>query len=347
LIKEHEQVANVKGRTLAALITKDITLEALDGGNGYTSNTSGPAPWLEMWLRAQVTEAINIPVTATLFPTARADLWPCTLKNTRLLIAVLFLSRYLLILRPLLVVSHSRRILESFNEDLLSLCWKSTTAANNFVDLQDFSKLNANTIKDRFAGSTDFSRFETFTKDTIVDHLGRISVVKFGPSTTDYCLLLPERDPGNPAYEPMKADVYCQLSFLTKFVYFVAVPHLVDFAKSSKATTKKNVLVLRDAIIKSVKTCGLEDLIEAAKQAVKAMDSALTPTRMVARNKRHADSLGLEGARKANVDRMKKARDAGNEVRLTSVCGIKERVKKSEKALTFIYPLRQTRELYE
>ncbi|KAG0248048.1 hypothetical protein BGZ95_008246, partial [Linnemannia exigua] len=182
----------VLGRTLAVLVTKDITLEALDGGKGYTSNTSGPAPWLEMWLRAQATEAIKIPVSATLFPTARTDMWPCTVKHKRLLIAILYLSRYLLILRPLLVVSHSRRILESFNEDLLSLCWKSTKAAENFVDLQNFAKLNANTIVSRFAGSKDFSRFETFTKDTIVDHLGKISVVKFGPSAKDYCLLLPE-----------------------------------------------------------------------------------------------------------------------------------------------------------
>src|SRR5690348_4702898 len=81
----------------------------------------------------------------------------------------------------------------------------------------------------------------------------------------------------------MKAGVYHQLSFLTKIMYFVAVPHLVDFAKSSKATTKKNLLVLRDAIAKSVKTCGLEDLVEAARQAVRAMDSALTTAGMVAR----------------------------------------------------------------
>ncbi|KAF9272603.1 hypothetical protein BGZ88_004591 [Linnemannia elongata] len=310
LIKEHKQVVKVKGQTLAVLITKDITLEALDGGRGYTSNTSGPAPWLERWLRAQATDAINISVTAALFPTARTDLWPCTVEKTSLLVAVLFLSRYLLILRPLLVVSHSRRVLESFNEDLLSLCWKSTKAANDFVDLRDVSELNTNTIKDRFAGSTDFSRFETFTKDTIVDHLGRISIVKFGPSTNDYCLLLPERDPGNPAYEPMKADVYCQLSFLTKLVYLAAVPHLVDFAK---ATIKTNMLVLRDAIVKSVKACGLEDMIEAARQAVRAMDSGLTTTRMVARNKRQVDSLHPEVAQKAHVDRMKKARDAGNE----------------------------------
>ncbi|KAK3819485.1 MAG: hypothetical protein J3R72DRAFT_423753 [Linnemannia gamsii] len=313
LIEEHEQVVKVRGRTMAALITKDITLEALDGGYGYTSNTSGPGPWLEMWLRAQATEAINIPATATLFPTARTDLWPCTVEKTHLLVAVLFLSRYLLILRPLLVVSHSRRILETFNEDLLSLCWKSTKTANNFVGLEDFSKLDANTIQDRFAGTTDFTRFETFTKDTIVDHLGKISVVKFGPSTKDYCLLLPERDSGNPAYEPMKADVYCQLSFLTKLVYFVAVPHLVDFVQSSKATTRKNLLALRDTITKSVKRYGLEDLIEAAKQAVRAVDGELTTTRMVARNKRQADALGPEGSKKAHVSRMKNVRDAGDE----------------------------------
>lgn len=92
LVEEHRQVVKVKGRTLAALITKDVTLEALDGGKGYASNTSGPAPWLEMWLRAQATEAINIPAIATLFPTARTNLWPYTVKKTHLLIAVLFLS---------------------------------------------------------------------------------------------------------------------------------------------------------------------------------------------------------------------------------------------------------------
>ncbi|KAF9272682.1 hypothetical protein BGZ88_004519, partial [Linnemannia elongata] len=187
LIKEHEQVVKVKGWTLAALITKDVT-----GG------------------------------------------------------------------------IERRRILEPFNEDLLSLCWTSTKAANDLIDLRAISKLNTNTIKDRFTGSADFSRFKTFTKDTIDD-----------PTIWENL--------GNPIHESMKAGVYHQLSFLTKIMYFVAVPHLVDFAKSSKATTKKNLLVLRDAIAKSVKTCGLEDLVEAARQAVRAMDSALTTAGMVAR----------------------------------------------------------------
>ncbi|OAQ25681.1 hypothetical protein K457DRAFT_22734 [Linnemannia elongata AG-77] len=132
-----------------------------------------------------------------------------------------------------------RRILEPFNEDLLSLCWTSTKAANDFVDLRAFSKLNTNTIKDRFTGSADFT-------------------------------------------PPRQSD-----------------PR-VDFAKSSKATTKKNLLVLRDAIAKSVKTCGLEDLVEAARQAVRAMDSALTTAGMVARNESQADSLGPEVAQKAH-----------------------------------------------
>ncbi|KAG0053127.1 hypothetical protein BGZ90_006298, partial [Linnemannia elongata] len=182
LIKEHEQVVKVKGWTLAALITKDVT-----GG------------------------------------------------------------------------VERRRILEPFNVDLLSLCWTSTRAANDFVDLRAISKLNTNTIKDRFTGSADFS---------------------------------------NPTHESMKAGVYHQLSFLIKIIYFVAVPHLVDFAKSSKAKTRKNLLVLRDAIAKSVKTCGLEDLVEAARQAVRAMDSALTTAGMVARKKGQADSLGPEVAQK-------------------------------------------------
>ncbi|KAK5829369.1 hypothetical protein F5H01DRAFT_361247 [Linnemannia elongata] len=215
LIKEHEQVVKVKGWTLAALITKDVT-----GG------------------------------------------------------------------------IERRRILEPFNEDLLSLCRTSTEAANDFVDLRAISKLNTNTIKDRFTGSADFKRFKTFTKDTIDD-----------PTIWENL--------GNPTHESMKAGVYHQLSFLTKIMYFVAVPHLVDFAKSSKATTKKNLLVLRDAIAKSVKTCGLEDLVEAARQAVRAMDSALTTAgmravRMIGKprtSERHEQVAQIEGRIKDKVSR--------------------------------------------
>ncbi|KAG0046342.1 hypothetical protein BGZ89_005329, partial [Linnemannia elongata] len=105
--------------------------------------------------------------------------------------------------------------------------------------------------------------------------------------------------------------VYHQLSFLTKIMYFVAVPHLVDFAKSSKATTKKNLLVLRDAIAKSVKTCGLEDLVEAARQAVRAMDSALTTAgmravRMIGKprtSERHEQVAQIEGRINDKVSR--------------------------------------------
>ncbi|KAF9536365.1 hypothetical protein EC957_011237 [Mortierella hygrophila] len=213
LVEEHEHVVKAKGRTLAALITKEIALE-VDGGYGYTNNNADGRHG-----------------------------WRCgyEFRSPRR--------------------SNFLRILESFNEDLLSLCWKSKEAANDFFSLQDFSKRSA--IEDRIGGSTDFSRFVTFIKDTIVDHLRRTLVVNFGPSTTDYCLLLPERHPGNMAHERMNVDVYCQL-------YFVVVPHLVDFAKSTESTTKETPLVLLVTIHKSIKSSGLEDLIETARQAVKA-----------------------------------------------------------------------------
>ncbi|KAF9117511.1 hypothetical protein BGW39_002100, partial [Mortierella sp. 14UC] len=306
LVEEHKRVAQVQGQTLAAFITKDITLEALDGGYGYTSTTSGPAPWLEMRLKAQTIKSFDIDSAAVIFPTARTDLWPCTANHERLLIATLFLSRYLQIVRPLLVVSHSRRVLETFNDDLLSLCWKSSQEANDFVQLQDFSELDSTTIRDRFAGSDDFSRYEKFAKDTMIDHLAKIAIVKFGPATTDYCLLLPERHPGHPAHDPMKADLYCRLSFLTKMVYIVAFPHLVDFAKSSRPTTRDNLQELHGIILESIKKAGLEDPIESTRHAVRVMDSGLTGPRM-------ENSLGSESAKKEHNDRMGKIRDAGKQ----------------------------------
>jgi hypothetical protein len=315
LVEEHKQVVQVKGRSLAALITKDITLEALDGGYSYTSATSGPAPWLEKRLRVQTATSFDIDPAVIRFPTARTDLWPCTVKSECLLTAALFFSRYLQIVRPLMVVSHSRRVLETFNDNLLSLCWKSPQEASDFVQLQDFSQLDAETIKNRFAGLDDFSRYQKVARDTVIEHMAKISIVKFGPAAADYCLLLPERDPGNPAHDPMKADLYCQLSFLTKMVYAIAFPHLIDFAKSSKPTTCDNLQKLYGIILKSIKKAGLEDPIESTRCAVKAMDSELTGPRMEARNRRVEDSVGSESAKEEHSSRMEKIRDAGKEVR--------------------------------
>ncbi|KAF9322319.1 hypothetical protein BGZ91_004370 [Linnemannia elongata] len=76
-----------------------------------------------------------------------------------------------------------------------------------------------------------------------VEALGRLSVVKFGPGQDDYCLLLPERHTGNMRYNPPLSAAFSKLSFLTKCMYLVAIPHLVAYAQNPRPGSRQDTLV--------------------------------------------------------------------------------------------------------
>ncbi|KAH7053811.1 hypothetical protein BKA57DRAFT_502258 [Linnemannia elongata] len=115
-----------------------------------------------------------------------------------------------------------------------------------------------------------------------VEALGRLSVVKFGPGQDDYCLLLPERHTGNMRYNPPLSAAFSKLSFLTKCMCLVAIPHLV-------AIQAGYPLQLMNEIEGSVQKCGVRLLIEDARDQVKILSKEAFRQRTQTANTRKAD----------------------------------------------------------
>ncbi|OAQ31765.1 hypothetical protein K457DRAFT_124027 [Linnemannia elongata AG-77] len=123
-----------------------------------------------------------------------------------------------------------------------------------------------------------------------VEALGRLSVVKFGPGQDDYCLLLPERHTGNMRYNPPLSAAFSKLSFLTKCMYLVAIPHLVAYAQNSRPGSRQDTLVqLMNEIEGSVQKCGVRLLIEDARDLVKILSKEAFRQRTQTANIRKAD----------------------------------------------------------
>ncbi|KAF9277179.1 hypothetical protein BGZ88_001313 [Linnemannia elongata] len=123
-----------------------------------------------------------------------------------------------------------------------------------------------------------------------VEALGRLSVVKFGPGQDDYCLLLPERHTGNMRYNPPLSAAFSKLSFLTKCMYLVAIPHLVAYAQNPRPGSRQDTLVqLMNEIEGSVQKCGVRLLIEDARDLVKILSKEAFRQRTQTANTRKAD----------------------------------------------------------
>ncbi|KAF9536404.1 hypothetical protein EC957_011093, partial [Mortierella hygrophila] len=301
----------VKNQVISAFVTKDITVEALAGGCAYDDGTAGPAPRLEHHLRKCVAGIVEYYIDGDVFPQVRTDLFPCSTRHMQHLVALLFLSNYLSILQPILLVSHSLQVLHVLQHNFLHTCWQSQDSPNQFMTSLEQRDHTHASLEAAFGQGIAKSWTNIKSDSNYIEALGRFSVVKFGPGQDDYCLLLPERDTGNMRYNPSLSAALSYFSFLTKCIYLVAIPHLVGYAQNRPPGTRQDTLVqLKTEIEESVQKCGIRFLVEDARDQVKTLSKEVFRQRTQTANARRAedDPDGYDNWLRTRLDQLEAGR---------------------------------------
>ncbi|KAF9209298.1 hypothetical protein BGZ59_010179 [Podila verticillata] len=259
--------------TASVFITHDITIESSKGGFAYSSDAAGPGPRLEHHIRNVLKEShIRLP---------RTDLWSCTTQKTASTASIMFLSRYLLILRPLLIVSHSSTVMNILWTDCLGEVWKSTSAANSFKKT-DASRL---TEKDLSAfAHLDNKTWNQEPKRSSTRTIGSVVVVQYGPGPQDFALHIPERHTGSGKYNPATQNLFCEIQLLSKAIYLVALDHVSRRYRELEMAGDDNYLdvmcAIRNDIEVDINVRGLRDLFETKRRSAETFESQIMSARM-------------------------------------------------------------------
>ncbi|KAF9556678.1 hypothetical protein EC968_008093 [Mortierella alpina] len=268
------------GRVISALITKDIPEEALQGGYAYNSPTAGFAPRMERHIRALISPMARSLAGTLSLP--RLDLWACTITHRHTEVALKCVCRYLINLRPLLVVSHSSNVAHLLQLDLLSSVWPSPQSCDAFVGASN----------PRVIAPVDSSQLADLEHPNFLEVLGEVCIIKFGPGDADYALHIPERDPGNMRYNPTLAPLYCELHLLCKAVYAIAVSEMLKGGPPPEATA--NPLpwfkTIRANILRALTESGLSALMSDKKTEIRALESRVLSQRMLSAAQRGSES---------------------------------------------------------
>ncbi|KAF9133347.1 hypothetical protein BG015_003567 [Linnemannia schmuckeri] len=280
----------VRNQVVSAFLTKDITLEALAGVFAYDKETAGPAPRLEHHLRKCVGDLVSDFIDRDIFSSVRTDLFPCSTRHQEHQIALLFLSNYLCILQPILLVTHAMQVLHILQHNHIHKCWRSQDSRDQFTSSLEQQNHTHASLEAGF-GQRVAGRWTSIKSDaTYVEALGKFSVVKFGPGKDDYCIVLPERHAGNMRYNPALSSALSLVSFLTKCAYLIAIPHLVQYAQNRPPGSRQDTLVqLKNDIEDSVRKCGIRSLMEKTRDQLKSLSKELFRQRTQSANVRKAE----------------------------------------------------------
>lgn len=271
-----------KASTLSVFVTKDITVESCKGGFGYSSSTAGPGPTLEYRIRALLGSTIQMP---------RIDMWPCTSGCPNAPAAVAFMSRYLMMLKPLLIVSHSAVVAGVLREDTLSHIWQSQDHCDQFMSVAEVT-----------SSHLDLSKYikvdETYTTinawPSFTDIVGSIAIIRYGPHPRDYALHIPERHTGSQKYNPMTQNSMCELHLICKAIYIVAVNRIsknsiyLEQASDNDFLTRLNTI--RSAINNDLETQGIQALLKEKRTEARKQESKLMSERMGSFHLRNPDA---------------------------------------------------------
>ncbi|KAF9083932.1 hypothetical protein BGX29_002828 [Mortierella sp. GBA35] len=309
IVEENSTVTLLGNRALSTLVTKDITIEGLNGFSGYSTPGAGPAPWFEGHLRMLSNNCLGSATTIDTFPATRTDFWVCSPLHQEVQIAALFLSRFLMIVRPILAISHSSKGLGSFHWDLLWSCWQDTLSAEHFIHFVDTADHPTHdSLAARFGSDGSTDDWPSLYVKSFLDELGKIFIVKFSPALDDMCILLHERDPGNIAYNPSMSAIYTKLFFLSKMVYLMTVTFLVaELSRPFTGHLFKGLKTLKRQIDERTRLLGLMDAIDSIKREIKEKEVILFGARAIVHQRRRKADAGPDSARLARQHKIRAA----------------------------------------
>ncbi|CDS11252.1 hypothetical protein LRAMOSA03515 [Lichtheimia ramosa] len=197
LIAQAQPKTTINDTTVSVIVGEDIPTRSLKSKVfGYLENDiiSSSACFFRETLDF-LSSLSGITSIDLLFPPF-VDLYAMHSKQP-LLPSILFLSRYMTIVQPVVIVSMSKIVFTHFHLDTFCTTWLNTASTTAFLqhyrspnvygDLPDIAKMEPAPCTAFFKASTT--------------HLTDVAIVAYGPGDTDYALLFPIRNPGSLKYD--------------------------------------------------------------------------------------------------------------------------------------------------
>lgn len=214
--------------------------------------------------------------------------------------STLFLSRYLTIVRPVVIVSMSQAIFTHFHLDTFRTIWLDTSSTTAFF--QEYRS------PDVHGGLSEIAKMEptpctAFFKSSTA-HLTNVAIVAYGPGDTDYALLLPIRNLGSlnygPAIQALKAE---------EVTLSICAMHILEslvrrrLANGEQRPTDherlfgwlKSIQMEFDDVME---TTGMKQHIQHIKDKIVRAEKEHMSMRMIASKKRRRDDMNTSDERK-------------------------------------------------
>ncbi|KAI9260490.1 hypothetical protein BDA99DRAFT_605544 [Phascolomyces articulosus] len=261
-----------QGYTVSLLVGKDITIHNLLSNTSFWQPNEGVAPSFMRRLFGFF-HRTWLPPFVDLYPLS-------TIKSLQL--TVPFLTRYLKLAKPLIVITMSNPVYTVFQYDMFSTTW-TDNRQRFMVDL-----FSPETIED-LAELMDARYPQSSSGAGFAINIGRVSVVRYGPDIGDACLCIALRHPGNLSYDPVVQRLKCTEMFYTLCLFFVlqdTVHQLLHTLPANENELMDWLIGVKEQYENRAETTELTRIFDTIKTQVRNADRDNFSARMLASRNR-------------------------------------------------------------
>ncbi|KAJ7159805.1 hypothetical protein C8R43DRAFT_947910 [Mycena crocata] len=283
---------NLKGKVVKLEVTKDISREAYEGHTGaYWHGTIGQGPQEHRYM-AHLLNPTGIPELGNLLRDVVAlylgptfDFWRLLLRHILYWLHVLFLSRMLITIRPLLVISQSNPVAAMLRSGDLAAVWRllSGDEATAILDGQTPAH-----IEDRLPTR----RYREMRKGQFTAVIGSINIIPIGQDPADLSLHIPHADYGRLKYDPILARLRWDVDHLVELIAETVTRILAAHLRSGASIVWTDADAVR-GFLQGVKTdtttilsqSGLTAALDSAKNSARHAELAVNFLRVLSSSK--------------------------------------------------------------
>ncbi|KAF7370315.1 Cysteine proteinase [Mycena sanguinolenta] len=297
------------GRIVKVELAKDITREAFVGvAGGYWSATAGEGPQEHRHMLRLLNA--NIPRVGDLSVELLArhvgpflDLWALILVHLLYWLHVLWLSRLLTLIGPLIIVSQSNPVAATLQSGYLASVWKDLSD-------DDIRSLQAGTTPPELEQRLVDRRYPESRGDHFTEAIGKSVIVPTGPDPAHLSIHIPHAHYGRLKYDPVLKRKRWAVDFLVEVVVEVYVRVTANMLDEEEVDWENGSAIrsflerIQAAADHIVEESGVGAALTAAKNAARRAELCVTFLRSLRASKvRHERWLQTQGPGKAQAAR--------------------------------------------
>ncbi|TDL24828.1 hypothetical protein BD410DRAFT_826787 [Rickenella mellea] len=308
------------GEVVMVTLMKDITKEAHTGSvGGVYDATAGRGLRLHRHIVSLIYPEVpehgdlGVEQIAQWFG-PRLSFWRVILEHIWWMWSALFLFRYLFVLRPLLIVTHSSQMARLIRENTLpkvSKAFLDEQDEHARIDFLDGRSRGAQDLENAFTYDTSVSDKKSLKEYSTSEYIACIavlSIIRYGSRHGDIAINVPSRHPGSIKYDPTFEVLRTTLQFLTQAVIevtriIIAKAQMEDPFQRVKGQDWNWMEARMAEAEQIISESGLRQAVDKVKICLHALESTIVRLRSAASNlkKRENGDAALRPTSKTNT----------------------------------------------